>query len=129
MLAKGHSYLKKPAGQSCKFVKLCMPLCCHRGVTRGVEGMTDSPALFQKLEKSALISGENVLIAVIYELNFLFKVQFLRVSRKKNRDFTLRGLSFSYCRLFFYRSALIPKKLPCPKKFLVTHLYHQALKA
>ena len=29
-----------------------------------------SPALFRKLEKSALIWGENDLIAVIYALNF-----------------------------------------------------------
>ena len=112
MLAKGHSYLKKPAGQSCKFVKLCMPLCCHRGVTRGDEGMTDSPALFQKLEKSALISGENVLIAVIYELNFLFKVQFLRVSRKKEQRFYPAEPFFFVLQIIFLSKCPNSKKTP-----------------
>ena len=38
-------------------------------VTRGEEGLV-SPALFQKLRKSALILGKNALIVVIYVLNF-----------------------------------------------------------
>ena len=46
-----------------------------------------SPALFRKLEKSALIWGKNALIVVIYGLNFSFKMQFFRVSRQKNRRF------------------------------------------
>ena len=37
-----------------------------RRVTRGVEGGEVSPALFQKLEKSALICQKNALIVVIY---------------------------------------------------------------
>ena len=44
-----------------------------------------SPALFQKLEKSALILGKNALIIVIYGLNLSFKMQFLRVFRRKIR--------------------------------------------
>ena len=50
------------------------------------EGREVSSALFWKYEKSALILGKT-LIVVIYGLNFLFKVQFLRVSRRKNRRF------------------------------------------
>ena len=42
-----------------------------------------SPHLFWRLEKRALILGEYALIAVIYELNFSFKVQFLRAFRRK----------------------------------------------
>ena len=38
-----------------------------------------SPAVFRKLEKTALILGKNALIAVAYGLNFSFKKQFLRV--------------------------------------------------
>ena len=56
-----------------------------------------SPGLFRKLERGALILGENVLIAVIYGLNFSFKVQFLRVSRRKNQRFFLAG-PFLCCR-------------------------------
>ena len=39
----------------------------------------------RKLEKSALIWRKNALIVVIYGYNFSFKMNFLRVSRKKNR--------------------------------------------
>ena len=37
-------------------------------------GWEDYPALFQKLKKSALILRKNVLIVVIYKLNFSFKM-------------------------------------------------------
>ena len=46
-----------------------------------------SPALSQNFEKSALILRKNALIAVICGLNFSFKVQFLRVSKRKNQRF------------------------------------------
>ena len=49
------------------------------GVGKGV-----SRALIWRLEQSVLILGKT-LIAVIYGLNFLFPVQFLRVSWRKNR--------------------------------------------
>ena len=48
-------------------------------VTRG-GGREVYPALFQKLEKSALIWGKNALIVVIYGQNFSFKMKSLRVS-------------------------------------------------
>ena len=46
-----------------------------------------SPALFQKLGKISLTLGKNTLITVIRVLNFSFKVQFKRVSRKKTWRF------------------------------------------
>ena len=50
----------------------------------GGERKEVSRALIWILEKSVLILGKT-LIAVIYGLNFLFPVQFLRVSWRKNR--------------------------------------------
>ena len=50
-----------------------------------------SPTLIRKLEKSVLILGKNALIAVIYGLNFSFKLQFLRVSRRKKPEIFLCG--------------------------------------
>ena len=58
------------------------------------EGGKVYPALFQKLKKSALILRKNVLIVVIYKLNFSFKMQSLRVSRRKNRRFMPVGSFF-----------------------------------
>ena len=72
----------------------------NRLVTRG-DGEEVVSALFWKLEQSTLILGKNVPIAVIYGLNFSFKEQFLRVSRKKSGDFSLRGFSFSCYRSLF----------------------------
>ena len=65
-----------------------------RCVTTGGRGEV-SPALFQKLEKSALILRKNALIVVIYGYNFSFKMRFLRVSREKNRIFFLCGAFLS----------------------------------
>ena len=95
-----------------------------RHVTRGGGGEV-SPALFQKLEKSVLILKKITLIAVIDELNFSFKVQFLRVSRRKNRRFFPVGSLFFVLYMIVYQSALIPRKLSCPKKILVTRLVHE----
>ena len=68
-----------------------------RRVTR--RGGEVYPALFQKLKKSALnlekiACGHCGLIVAIYELNFLFKMQFSRVSRRKNRRFFPAGPFF-----------------------------------
>ena len=60
-----------------------------------------SPVLFRKLEKYALILTKNLLPTVIYGLNFSFKVQFLRVSRRKTGDISQWDLSFSCCRWLF----------------------------
>ena len=52
-----------------------------------------SPALFQK--ESALILGKMSCFMVIYGLNFLFKVQFVRVSRRKKEIFPSGVFLFS----------------------------------
>ena len=76
----------------------------YRRVTGGGEGEV-SPALFQKLEKSALILGKNALIVVIYRLNFSFKMQFLRVYRIKTGDFPPQGkIYFSCCTWLFIKA-------------------------
>ena len=64
-------------------------------------------ALFQKLEKSALIFGKNFPIGVIYGLNVSFKMQLLRVSRVKKLFF---------CVAFFSRVVAIWSKCPNSKK-------------
>ena len=74
------------------------------------------------MEKSALILGK-IIIVVIYVLNFLFKVQFLRVYRRKGWRLYPVGPFFFVLLMIVYWSSLIPRKLPCPKKFLVTHLF------
>ena len=51
-------------------------LCKVRCVTRGEEGGEVSPALFQNLEKSALILEKNALTRFIYGLNVSFKMLF-----------------------------------------------------
>ena len=49
-------------------------------------------------------------------------MQFLKVSKTKNRRFCSVGPFFLVSQMNVYRSALIPRKLPSPKKFLVTRL-------
>ena len=65
-------------------------------VTR--EGGPVSPGHFQKLGKGALIWEKSVVVVVICDLNFLFKVHLLRVHWSKTGDFSLRGFSFSFFR-------------------------------
>ena len=62
--------------------------------------------------------GKNVLTGVIYGLNFPFKAPFLRVSWRIFPAWPF----FFLLQMIVYRSALIPRKLPCPKIFLVTRL-------
>ena len=66
-----------------------------RHVTRGGEGGGVSPALFRKLEKSALIWRKNALIVVIYGYNFSLKTKFSRVSRRKTCILFHLGAFFS----------------------------------
>ena len=66
----------------------------YRCVTRGGRGEV-SPALFRKLEKSALISRKNTLIVIIYGYNFSIKMKFLRVSWGKTRRFYAYGAFLS----------------------------------
>ena len=53
------------------------------------------------------MSGKNALIVAIYGLNFSFKMQFLRVSRRKNRRFFPAGSSFLLLYMIVYQSVLI----------------------
>ena len=93
-----------------------------RRVTRRGEGGEVSPALFQKLEKSALILEKNALIVSILGLISHFKCGFKSFQEKKKHIFSLWCFSLMCCRWNVYRRVLIPRKLPCPEKFLVTRL-------
>ena len=66
--------------------------------------------------------GKNALTVVIYGLNFSFKIQFLKVSRRKNQRFFPSGPFFLVLYMIVHQCAVIARKLPCPKKFLVTRL-------
>ena len=52
----------------------------------------------------------------------MFKMKLLRVSRGKNRKLLPAGPFFILLLVNVYRSRVIPRKLPCPKKFLVARL-------
>ena len=65
-----------------------------RGVTKGGRRGAVSPALFQKLEKSALILGENALIVSILGLITHSKCGFKSFQERKKHTFSLRGFSF-----------------------------------
>ena len=51
-----------------------------------------------------------------------FKCGFKSFQEKKKHIFSLQGFTFMCCRWNIYRRALIPRKLPCPEKSLVTRL-------
>ena len=82
----------------------------RRRVTREGEGVRSPLPFFKNW------------IVVIYVLNFSFKMQFLRVSRRKNRRFFPAGPFFLALYMITYQSAPISRKLPCPKNFRVTRL-------
>ena len=83
-------------------------------------------ALFRKLEKSALIWEKNAVI--IYLCGYLWVKCFIEnaifksFQAKKPEIFSLRDLFFLMMQMSVYRRGLIPRKLPCSKKFLVTRL-------
>ena len=66
--------------------------------------------------------GGNAQIKAIYGLNFSFEVQFLKVSSRKHQRFFPAGPFFFVLLVIVCRSALIPGKVPCLKKFLVARL-------
>ena len=90
-----------------------------RRVTRGGGGDV-SPAPFRKLEKSALIWRKHSLIALIYGYNVSFKMKLLRVSRGKTHRFFPSRAFLSPVVGECLSKCPNSKKLPCPKKFLVT---------
>ena len=69
--------------------------------------------------KTALILGEKCPDCGHYGLDFSFKMQFLEVPGEKKRSFFPAGPFFFMLEMIVYRSALIPKKHPFPKKFPV----------
>ena len=73
---------------------------------------------FGNFVKRALIWEK---MPVVYGLDFSFKMQLLRVSRR-NRKFFYAGSLFCVLQMIVYGSPLIPTKLPCPKKILITRL-------
>ena len=79
----------------------------------------DSPALFWKSIKNALIFGGNALIVSICGLNFSSK--FL-IKEKIHHIFSLRGIFFVWFRWNVCQSAVIPRNLPYPVKILVWSL-------
>ena len=81
-----------------------------------------SPLTFLKIGKKCLIFEKNALIVVICVLNFSFKMQLLGVSRRKNWIFFPAGSFFLVLCMITYHSALISRKFPFPKNFLVTCL-------
>ena len=83
---------------------------------RGGGGEVVCPALFQKLEKNALVCGKKCPDCGLL-LWSSFKMQFLRVSRRKNRRFFPCG-AFLSCIVGECLS-----KRPNSKIFLVTRLY------
>ena len=89
-------------------------------MTRGGRG-GDLPCPFSKIGKHCSTLGKNVLIVAICGLHF--SCGFKSFQEKKNRNFTLQGLSFIQFRQNVHRIALIAKQLSCPEKFLVTRLY------
>ena len=82
------------------------------------------PFPFLKFEKSALILAKKGPNSVHLWITYAIQNVVLRVSRRKNSK-----IFFFLCFIqIFYRSTLIPQKLPCPEKFLVTCLLSLALK-
>ena len=80
------------------------------------------PCSFLKIGKKCPNFRGKCPVVVIYVLNFSFKMQFLRVSRRKNRTLSPAGPLFLVLYMIAYQSALISRKLSCPKNFLVTRL-------
>ena len=66
------------------------------------------PCFFQKIGQKCPNSGKNALIMVIYGLNFSFKMQFLRVSRRKKQRFFATGPFVLVLYMIVYQSAQIP---------------------
>ena len=84
-------------------------------LVEGGEGEV-SPALSWKSEESALMLGKKALILIIYRLNSL---KFFMEEKPEMFPYSaFHFLVFGEC-----QSVLIPRKLLCPDKFLVTHLY------
>ena len=91
-----------------------------RRVTRGGRG-GGLPRPFSKIRKKCPSFRKKCRNCVHLRLNVLIWNVVLRVSRRKKiHIFSLRA--FVSCVVDVYRRGLIPRKLPCPEKFLVTRL-------
>ena len=92
----------------------------YRRVTRGGRGREVSPALFHKLEKSALICGKKCpdcchqWVKFSFKMQFSSKMQFLRVSRRKKRRFFTGGAFLSCVLGECLSKCPISKKTPLP---------------
>ena len=90
----------------------------YRCVTRGRRGGY-FPSPFSKTGKRSQILGKHALIVAIYWLNFSIKMHFLSFCRRKNSKLFPAGPVFLVLPTDAYQSTLIPRKFPCPDKFLV----------
>ena len=86
------------------------------------EGEGGLPCSFSKIGKKCSNLEKNSVIVAIYGYNFSFKMRYLSVSRRKTHNFFPAEPFFLVLQVNVYHSALIRRKLPCPKKFLVTRL-------
>ena len=108
-------------------------LIAVRCVTRGGEGGEDSPAPFQKLEKSALILEKNALIVSILGLISHFKCGFKSFQEKKKAylaDYVLKFgteiyilLNTQKLRFFTYFDRQSCSMLPWESKFDAKFLF------
>ena len=89
---------------------------------RGKKGEKSLVPFFRKLEKKCPNFWGKYPDCGHLWLTFLFTVQFLRISRRKNRKFFSAAPFFFVLQMIVYRSALIPKNFLSLKKFLVARL-------
>ena len=75
------------------------------------------PCPFSKIGKKNILFLEKItLIVVIYGLNFSFKIQFLRASRRKNRRFLPAGPFFLELHMIVHQSTVILENSTALKK-------------
>ena len=82
-----------------------------------------SPWSFLKNWKNVPWFWEKVPIMAFYRLNFSFKLH----CRRKKTKFFPAGHFFLCSRWNVCQGALIPRSLPCPDKYLVTHQCYNGL--
>ena len=98
-----------------RFRKGLVQACNQRGKGREV-----FPALFPKLGKSALVLGKKCPDCGHLWVKFFISSAVFKSFQEKNRRFFPAGPFFVVLWMIVYRSAIIPRKLPFSKKFLLT---------